>query len=462
MMNVDKAYLLGLIIGGGIWGNAEDVFRIRLPYKQWGSYEIEPKRASEITRDIMNVVSPLMRNTYGSTVSFDTSRGGEWNILCEGDLSSLKADLEGYGIVCEGELRKTAEIDGIVADLADENMKVRFVAGLADTIGSTKLSHRRFTNDKQMISFEIQGYGYAFVCSLCRLLHSIKCYPDQVLWNHPNMHCSNNPHDRIWKKGFKLRVLADQYTDFGAFSFTSKAKSVQQNRIPGKQKNTAETCDAKVYDSPTPSCIHPDENNPLLPPIIRGGHYMHNRHYCAVMGCEHAPYGQICTLINTAEHYIIPFPILAKGTSAEIDGIIKSDKLYADRTYRVQDFAIKPLYDAYKENASALLFGNGVTGYPINQAMKAIAFLVAAKLGRLKGKRPPPQDDLIQNYLTANPGATVRISIPDLLTPIVLSLDTHSALVGAHNPAVYKKLISISPDNKYKVIVRPITEGDLR
>lgn len=32
-MNTDKAYILGLIIGGGIFGDAEDVFRIRLPYK---------------------------------------------------------------------------------------------------------------------------------------------------------------------------------------------------------------------------------------------------------------------------------------------------------------------------------------------------------------------------------------------------------------------------------------------
>ena len=28
-MDTDRAYLLGLIIGGGVFGNAEDVFRIR-------------------------------------------------------------------------------------------------------------------------------------------------------------------------------------------------------------------------------------------------------------------------------------------------------------------------------------------------------------------------------------------------------------------------------------------------
>ena len=37
IMNTDKAYILGLVIGGGVWGNAEDVFRIRLPFKHANS-----------------------------------------------------------------------------------------------------------------------------------------------------------------------------------------------------------------------------------------------------------------------------------------------------------------------------------------------------------------------------------------------------------------------------------------
>ena len=51
-MDTDKAYLLGLIIGGGVFGNAEDVFSIRLPYKKWGSYLENPQRAGEIAGDI--------------------------------------------------------------------------------------------------------------------------------------------------------------------------------------------------------------------------------------------------------------------------------------------------------------------------------------------------------------------------------------------------------------------------
>lgn len=168
MMNTDKAYILGLIIGGGIWGNAEDVFKIRLPFKQWGSYEANPKRAGEISRDVMKLVSPMFRVIYGISVSYDTSVSGVWNILCEGDMSTLRSELEGYGIRCEGEIRKHANISKIVPELVDDNLKRRFIAGLADTIGSTKRSHRRFNDDKQMVSFEISGFEFDFVCSLCK------------------------------------------------------------------------------------------------------------------------------------------------------------------------------------------------------------------------------------------------------------------------------------------------------
>lgn len=60
-MDTDKAYLLGLIIGGGVFGNAEDVFSIRLPYKKWGSYLENPQRAGEIAGDILRKVGQMFR-----------------------------------------------------------------------------------------------------------------------------------------------------------------------------------------------------------------------------------------------------------------------------------------------------------------------------------------------------------------------------------------------------------------
>lgn len=460
-MDTDRAYLLGLVIGGGIWGYAEDVFRIRLPYKQWGSYEANPQRAGQISQDVMRVVSPLFRAIYGLSISYDTVGSGEWNILCEGDLTDLRTELESFGIVCEGEVRKTANINSIVPTLVDENLKRRFIAGLADTIGSTKQSHRRFTDDKQMISFEINGFEYHFVCALCKLLHSIKCYPDQILWNHPNFHCGMNPYDKNWKKGFKLRVYLDQYDKFGAFAFASKATSTKQNIELENQINVAVPCEERDIKNPTMSCVHCDEDSPLLPEDIRGGHYIHNKHVCAVLGCEHAPYDEIRKILGNAENCINPFPIMVKGTRGEIESIISANPLYNNRNYRQVDLSVSTIFKAKK---LGLMWGNGVnSGYPVPKIIRAIAFLIAASAGQLNGSRPKgAEEQIINGYLRQYPQAAVKCYLPELLTPMYVSMGEYSVLIGPNNPQVYRKLISYDESNRFKLKVRPITEDDLK
>ncbi len=461
-MNTDKAYLFGLIIGGGIFGNAEDCLRIRLPYKQWGSYETNPQRASEISRDIMGFLSPLFRSVYNLNVSFETPASGIWYVICEGDLSELISDLQAYGISCEGDLRNNVSISDIVKELVDDNLKRRFIAGLADTIGSTNPNHRRFTNEVQILSFELKGFNFSFVCDLCRLLYSINCLPDQILWNHPNFHCTNNPYYRQWNKGFKLRVQIDQYDKFGAVAFKTKAKSLKENRNLQQQTHTAIPCQEREIRA-AKSCVHPAENDNRLPECIRGGHYLHNRHVCAVLGCEHAPYNAIKELFSNAETLITPFPILSKDSSVNIKNIISNDKLLSDRIYNTSNQPVKYFYDIYKSDHTALVFGNGIdTGYPISEIIQGIAFIIANSK-ELNGKRTKGgYKELIEKHILSNSNLSVEIRIPDLLTPLIIMGNERGVLIGANNPQVYKSLISISSDNEYKLCIRPITEKDLR
>lgn len=461
-MDTDKAYILGLIIGGGIWGNAEDVFKIKLPYKQWGSYKSSPERAGQISQDIMRLISPLFRAIYGISVSYDTSISGIWNLLCEGDLSELKKELNSYGIICEGEIRKNADISKIVKDLVDDNLKRRFIAGLADTIGSTTKSHRRFNDDKQIISFEISGFDFNFVCSLCKLLHSIKCYPDQILWNHPNFHSGSNPYYRQWKKGFKLRVFLDQYDKFGAFAFTSKAISAKENKKLQIQENQGVPCEEREIGTPSFTCVHCDENSDILPKEIRGGHYLHNRHVCAVLKCEHAPLSEVKKLIDNAQYYINPFPILVKGTAEEITVILETEKIYKNRKYKTIYMRIRDVL-AYEDGNEKLLFSNGEAGYPVNTVLSAVTYLVAAEMNKLNGSRPRGNRmTILTEYLTINPDAKIKIEIPEIFTPIIISKGKYSTIVGPANPNVYKKLINISAENEFKLEIADISEDDLR
>mgnify|MGYP000085207498 CR=1 FL=1 len=459
-MNVDKAYLLGLVVGGGIFGDNEDVFRIRLPYKQWGSIEEHPERAGQISKDIMRVVSPMFRNTYGITIQFETFNFGRWDILCEGDILSLKSDLEKYDISCEGEIKKNVSIDKITKDLIDDNLKKRFIAGLADTIGSTKSTHRRFSDQKQVLSFEISGFQFKFVCSLCRLLYSIGCYPDQILWNHPNFHSGNDPYNKTWKKGFKLRVLLDQYEEFGAFAFTSKAKSAKENIALQESKNIALPCENKDISVRT-SCIHSDENSETLPEYIRGGHYIHYGHVCAVLKCPHAPYEKIDKYLAQAEKYINPFPILFKDKKEKVESIINENVFYKNRNYKKIQLNVSEIYSKYKKSAPSLIFGESDSGYPLNVIMQAITFLIAANKDMLHGKRPiGHQDTIIQDELKNNPNLTISALLPEILTPLIITSGDYSVMVGAQNPKLYKKLISFDQNNPYKMVIRPITEED--
>jgi len=324
-IDTDKAYLFGLIIGGGKFGNAEDFFSIQLPYRQWGSYIKNPQRAAQISDDIMRFVGPLLLSIYGLRVNF-TATNKHWIIICEGDLTDLKADLEYYGINCEGELRAELPITGIIPHLKDDNIKRRFIAGLADSIGSTNPTQRRFSDDVQILSFELKGFNFKSVCDLCKLLYSVNCIPDQILWNHPNFHASNDPFYKDWTKGFKLRIPLNQYTEFGSFGFQTKVESAKENCAKQKHKHEAGVCEEREI-RPTISTIHPDEDDHRLPSCIRGGHYIHSRHICAVLGCPHAPYSQLNGAFEHIGELITPFPILCKDTASKIQEIINENSL---------------------------------------------------------------------------------------------------------------------------------------
>lgn len=460
-MDTDKAYLLGLIIGGGIFGNAEDVFRIRLPYKKWGSCIENPQRAGQIAGDILQKVGQMFRAVYNLSIQYEATLGGTWTILCEGDIAEVKADLTRYGITCEGEIRGNASISGIIPELVDDNLKRRFVAGLADTIGSMAKSQRRFSDEHQILSFEIKGYNFQFVCDLCKLLYSINCIPDQVNWNHPNIHCTGDPYYSQWNKGFKLRILLDQYARFGAFAFRTKAETSNENRRLQQQTHEAEKCEDRSIHI-TPSSVHPAENDLRLPEVIRGGHYLHFRHFCTVLGCEHAPYGEICSCFANLGELIIPFPILCKDTYLRIEEIIQTDPLMAQREYAADNISIASLLTIYRENSDALLYGDSPrTGYPITEVLQAVAYVIAHD-DELFGKRPKGYVQIIERHINANENECVEIRRPDLLTPLVIVGNGRGALIGARNPDVYARLVSRDPENEYKLIVRQITEEDLR
>ena len=310
----------------------------------------------------------------------------------------------------------------------DDNLKRRFIAGLSlIQIGSIGKSQRRFTDENQILSLEIKGHNFKFVCDLCRLLHSINCIPDQVNWNHPNIHCTNNPYYTTWNKGFKLRILLDQYARFGAFAFQTKAESSVYNISLQQQTHTSLPCPEQRVNV-TPSCIHPAENDTLLPELIRGGHYIHYRHFCAVLGCEHAPYDKIMAEFSRLGELIIPFPIQCRDSILQIEAIIAGDPLLAGRNYSDISVSVSSLLAQFQNDRNALLYGTTLeNGYPIER-FKAVAYIIANDNEAFWG--PSVILKIIKRHIKNDSILSGR-SQPDLLTRN--NYGVTACIVGAEN-----------------------------
>ena len=471
IMNTDKAYIMGLLMGGGCFSSDRKMFYIKLPYNQWGDADKNPQRAGVIANDILRVVRPLMSVTYGLEVSYQVGR--EWKIVCTGDTKLLVEDLKSVNIDPTAELHKTADLSALIKTLVDKNMKKRFIAGVADTIGSMAASHRMFRDDVQIISFEISGFNYKFVCQLCNLMYELGCIPNQILWQHPNMHSGTDCYYRHWKKGNKLRVTLDAFSTFGSLAFKSKSEASRQNllRESSGTYNAPAKCENNSLSVPGVVTVHAEEDNPNIPEKVRGGHYIHHKQICAVLECPHAPLKELDRLLGDAENYVSPFPVLHKDDAASVAKIIREDPILNNRTYTVYTLKVEDVAKAFRDGVQTFIFKNGnignrsdrKLGYPVNVILDALAFIVASKTGNLNGKRPRgAREEILANAVSEDPNFSVEVKVPDLLTPIVLTDGKVSAMVGPLNADVYKRLISYSDSCRYKMKVRKITEDDLR
>lgn len=441
-INTDKAYLLGLLVGGGVVHG--DSLQIILPYKKWGDLSINPSRAGGIADDILSRLNPLWVSHYNMNVSYKV--GTDWKIIANQISQSLKNDLVEFGLPSQGELRYNSKLDNLIPLLTTLEHKKNFITGLVDTIGSLAPSHRRFVSDFQVISFEFKGNNFDLVKDVVKIMMSMDCFPDQVLWNHPNQHSGTCRYYKSWKKGFKVRIALDDYMLKGGFVFKTKKLSAQENKtLQGTEVNTSKGKPPKLSGRVT---LHVDENDIWLPQSIRGGHFIHNLHFYNVLGMSVPNDFNIQHYLENFEEYFCPFTCLTKGTKKEIEEIIKKEDYLSKSKYAEQKANLDFFLKAYQENPSSLLFGKTKDdGFPITNILQGIAYIIAASTGeKIKGKRVSGNYmQLIKEHTNEK---NIKINLPDRGTCLELSNGHYAALIGYVNNQFNKNLIEKKEGSK--------------
>lgn len=311
MSNINhvKAYLLGLLVGGGKID--KDVFVIDFPFKKWG---MEPSRMNIIATDILTKICQYFHSTYKFNVTYEIG-SNKWLIkpMPDSNIEELKKDLSNLELPTSGFLLAKADLAQAKLDLKGVSVE-SFLSGIFDARASLTLSHRRFTDDAPVVSIEIPGStkNFKFVVQLCSWLTDLGSTTDQILYNHPNQHSKSDPNYSGWKKGFKIRFLVRSF--LAKHSFALQSKSIDITKIGKQQKKDEQIpCYLRKLRKPSPVTIHSDQNSANLPTEVRNKIFFHYHHFCAVIGCPHAPIDEIRKMVDHKESFISFYPRLSKG-----------------------------------------------------------------------------------------------------------------------------------------------------
>ena len=399
MINEDKAYVMGLIVGGGTISN--NTFSIKLPFKQWGN---NAATMATIANDLLTGIRGIFQRAYHVDINF-IIQTASWTVipisLTTQKFNEIKKDLLDYGLPTGGFLLDSADLSKVKSSFSDL-LAGNFLAGVFDTRGSVVPSQRRFGDDAPTVSLEIPGSteNFNFVIQICSWMHKLGTTTDQILFNHPSQQSAHDAYYSGWKKGFKIRFLVSSFLESNSFAFKSKAHSA--NKLLNNQtKDEQPLCEHREVSTPASVCIHSDILCPDLPPEVRGKVFLHYLHFCAVLGCPYAPTAKIQALARQYRAAISVCTLLTKGT-------------VKDNTQKYIDIQNK-YFPSLSVNQSTVLVSTLRTNPVYAQYRKldvALAYLFSPTL---KGARHVGN---MSDILDRNSAKTVQIISPGLGYPI--------------------------------------------
>jgi hypothetical protein len=280
---------------------------------------MDPKRMNIIAGDILVKICQNFNNTYNFNVTYEIGNN-KWLIkpIDGADISSLIKDLEFLNLPTGGFILSKVDLTTAKAQLSGISVE-SFLSGIFDTRASLTLSHRRFNDDAPVVSLEIPGStkNFKFIVQLCSWLTDLGSITDQILYNHPNQHSGSDPDYKGWKKGFKIRFLVKSF--LAKHSFALQAKSIDVTKIEKQQKKEEQLpCYLRKLKQVSSVSVHSEQNSEELPEEVRNKIFFHYHHFCAVIGCPHAPVDEIKKLVKQKNALINFFPRLSKGTSKDL------------------------------------------------------------------------------------------------------------------------------------------------
>ena len=276
-MNVEMAYLLGLILGNGELQRGVESTNITIDFPYKNLYTDDQKDVEVYVKasllDIKDVIEPLI-STHFTVSRFPRCLKLSFKISNEGYVAREILRLIGNG-THHSSMRMSSELFNITKE-----EKRALLRGIADSTGYIRRSNIAFGQDgAHRVYIEIPGNWY-MVIDIANMLQDVDIPVQTIDFGHPNFRDGelkkyNEGKPNFWKKEHQVKIFANEFLPVG-FNIQHKQSALENLSEellefvdPQKTHKFYWEKAARIKHKPH----HPGENDLSLPAEIRGMHF---------------------------------------------------------------------------------------------------------------------------------------------------------------------------------------------
>lgn len=276
-MNIEMAYLLGMILGNGEvqQNSSETKITIDIPHKNL--YTDDMKNTAIYVKaslfDIQEILEPLIGQHF---VQSETKRSTKITFSKPNSEYVMREILR---LIGSGTHHSTMKMnEELFAITTDE--KKALLRGIADVTGYIRKSNIAFGQEgAHRVYIEIPGNWY-MVIDIANMLKTVDIPVQTIDFGHPNFRDSNldkynEGRPNYWKKEHQIKIFANEFLSIG-FNIKHKQEALEKYaeellEFIDSEKTHKFYWDKSIRRKNKPS--HPAENDASLPIEIRGKHF---------------------------------------------------------------------------------------------------------------------------------------------------------------------------------------------
>lgn len=276
-MNIEMAYLIGMILGNGEIQKASDktTITIDIPYKNLYTDDLKDVSiyVKASTVDIRSIVEPLIGRDLVVT---QTKHSTKMSFSKSNDEYIMREILR---LIGNGRHHSTMKMSDELFNLNTDEKK-SLLRGMADVTGYIRKSNIAFGQEgAHRVYIEIPGNWY-MVIDVANMLKEVDVPVQTIDFGHPNFRDGNlvkynagNPN--FWKKEHQVKIFANEFLPIG-FNIKHKEEALKRYSDELLEFIDPNKTHKFYWEKPIKRKvrpIHPGENDAALPVEIRGKHF---------------------------------------------------------------------------------------------------------------------------------------------------------------------------------------------